>query len=173
MRMLPVIALACLAAESRVPRDQIANVERSIDGRVRDLWSDNPFVLLGPARGMYLENYGVVLSSEVNLATGPTMTIARVSISPQMVAAHRAKKLERLPQLRRSMREALVNAANYLETLPPQEQIVIGVNLSRYPWEDTTGLPAQMILQATRARVLAAQKGGAAAIDQAITVREF
>ena len=159
MRLLPVVALVCLAAESRVPLDQIANVERSIDGRVRDLWSDNPFVLLGPTRGMYLEAYGVVFSSEVNLATGPTMTIARVPISPQLVAAHRAKKLERLPQLRRSMKEALVNAANYLETLPAQEQIVIGVNLSRYPWEDTTGLPAQMILQATRAKVLYSASG--------------
>jgi hypothetical protein len=48
------------------------------------------------------------------------------------------------------MRESLVVSAGMLDTVPANEQVVISVSLPRYHWEDTTGLPAQIVMQASR-----------------------
>lgn len=174
MRRAAVFLTAMLltAAAPKVSRQSIIDMERSLDRRVQDLWNDNPFVLLGATRGLYLDGYGVAFTAEINLATGPTMTV-RSAVNPQVIASHRAKKLERLPQLERSLREQMVNMAAHFDTLPAEEQIVIGVALSRYPWEDATGLPSQLLMQATKAKLAAAEKQGAAAVEAAIRVQKF
>ena len=46
-------------------------MEKSLDNRIARLWQDNPFVLLGPTRGVYLDGYGAVFTAEVNLVAGP------------------------------------------------------------------------------------------------------
>ena len=43
----------------------------------------------------------------------------------------------------------------------PNEQIVFGVTLFYYNWEDTSGLPAQIVMQAERQKLLDAQLGRA------------
>ena len=61
-----------------------------------------------------------------------------------------SRKLDRLPKLREIMRESLVASAAMLDTVPANEQMVLSVALPRYHWEDTSGLPAQIVMQATR-----------------------
>ena len=57
------------------------------------------------------------------------------------------------------------------------EQIVVVMFLSRYPWEDTTGVPVQVMLRAQKGKLLEAQRAGgaglAAALDAAIQVEQF
>src|ERR1022692_1316563 len=60
----------------RVGRNMIAAAEKNLDDRFTRLWDDNPFVVLGPTRGVYLENYGAVFTAEVNLVAGPVVGIA-------------------------------------------------------------------------------------------------
>src|SRR5437764_13246447 len=72
--LLLAIAICAMAGDPpRVGRTVLASMEKNLDDRVSRLWDDNPFVLLGPTRGIYLEGYHVVFTVEINLATGPTM----------------------------------------------------------------------------------------------------
>ena len=59
--LLLVIAASAMASDApRVPRNTLAATERKLDNSFTKLWSDNPFVVLGPTRGVYLEGYGAV-----------------------------------------------------------------------------------------------------------------
>ncbi len=56
--------------------------------------------------------------------------------------------------------------------MPPDEQIVIVAFLSHYPWEDINGVPAQIMVQGQKKKLLDAQHGGEAALDAVIRVSE-
>ena len=152
-------------------RGTIVAMEKSFDNRVERLWDDNPFVLLGPTRGVYLEGYGCVFTTEVNLATGRTMMM-QMQVSKEDIEKHRQKKLKRVPELVAAMRQALVASAASLDPVPGDEQIVMVTFLSRYPWEDVTGLPTQITMQAQKKKLLDAQRTGGAGLDEAIRVTE-
>ena len=55
------------------------------------------------------------------------------------------------------MRDMLVASAKALDKLPPHEQIVLGIALLNRPFEDTTGLPGQIVMQADRRSLVAGQ----------------
>lgn len=177
MFLLLLLAAASLplsaSAKPRVSRVSLAAMERSFDQRVIKLWSDdNTFVLMGNTRGIYLEGYGAVFTAEINLVTGPTM-LGRVELSKEEIARFRQKKLQRLPQLKEALRQMMVDAAASLDGVPPDEQIVISVFLSSYPWEDKTGLPSQVMMQAEKGKLLAAQRAKGAGLEAAIHVQEY
>ena len=64
----------------------------------------------------------------------------------------------------------MINFAGALDMLPANEQIVLGVSLFNFRWEDASGLPSQIIMQATRQALLNA-KGSAAQAD--VKVQEY
>jgi len=156
----------------RVNRSMIVTMEKSLDSRVVQLWDDDPFVLLGPTRGVYLEGYGAVFTTEVNLATGPTMMM-QLQLSKDEIERHRQKKIKRVPELIAAMRQALVASAASLDPVPADEHIVVVAFLSRYPWEDVSGLPVQITMQAQKKKLLDAQRSGGAGLEAAIRVTEY
>lgn len=170
-----LLAASALSADGpRVTRPMIVAAESAIDRRFEKLLPDNPYLLLGNARGVYLEGYGVVFSAEVNLiqaAGGPFHT----KITKEEAARHRQEKLNRLPTLRTSMKQALLGAALSLDTVPPEEQVVLAVSLFRHSWEDMTGLPQQIVVSAQRGTLVQLQSAGAAStvVEASIQVREY
>ena len=171
--LLLVVGTLTASDQPRVSRAMLIAGEKSLDERVTRLWDDNAFVLLGPTRGIYLEGYGAVMTAEINLVTAVPYAMVRPVPPKEEVAKHKAKKVERLPELRRAMRQALVDTAASLDTVPAQEQIVVVLFLSRYPWEDTAGLPVQVSMRAQKGKLLEAQRSGGADLDAAIVVEEF
>ena len=169
--------LLAASDQPRVSRAMLIAGEKSLDERVTRLWDDNAFVLLGPTRGIYLDGYGAVMTTEINLATASPYAMVRPVPSKEEIVKHKAKKLERLPELKRAMRQALVDTAASLDSVPEQEQIVVVMFLSRYPWEDTTGLPAQVSMRAQKGKLLEAQRSAGAgrdlALDAAIILEQF
>jgi hypothetical protein len=171
--LVGVVAIA-LAQQPRVGRGALAAVEQSFDQRLAKLNPDDPFALIGPTRGVYLDNYGVVFTAEVNLATGPSITPFRPTIGKEDVARVRGKKLEALPRLRATMKEMLVDSAAMLDTVPQEEQVVLGVSLFHRAWEDTAGLPAQIVMQARRKALVDYKlRRDRATLDATVQVREF
>jgi hypothetical protein len=59
------------------------------------------------------------------------------------------------------MRAALISAATDLRSVPPNENIVFAVTLFSYFWEDTNGLPTQIVMQATRQQLVTRQAADA------------
>lgn len=175
MAIAILMAACALSADGpRVTRPVIVSAESAMDRRLEKLLPDNPYVLLGNTRGVYLDGYGVIFSAEVNLiqaAGGPFHT----KISKEEAAQHRQQKLSRLPALRSTMKQALLGAALSLDTVPPEEQVVLAVSLFRHSWEDMTGVPQQIVVSAQRKTLVQLQSAGAAptVVEASIQTREY
>ncbi len=155
-----------------IPRAKVANAEKLIDTQLAAMYPEEPWFLLGPARGVYLDGYGVVFTAEVNLATGPVRTPFHLEITKEEIAKHRDKKLSRLPELRVMMTKILGSTTGALEALPPADQVVLGVTLLRYPYEDPKGIPSQIVMQVERGKLLDAQRRHVP-LDTVIKVQEY
>ena len=159
-----LLALPAFSDKQTVDRNLLGNLERGCNKRIETLF-DDPYMLLGLTRGLYLEGYGVVLSAEVNLAITPGATPFRMAMTDDEKAALRKKKLDRLPGLKQAMRDVLVASAKSLEPMPASEQVVVAITLLNRSFEQTQGLPSQIVMQASRQSLLT----GVAAIK----VREY
>src|ERR1700719_822001 len=174
--LLLVLDASAIASDApRVPRTTLAAAEKSLDNRFAGLWSDNPFIMLGLTRGVYLEGYGAVFTAEVNLVAGPQITIIMQSPTKQSIAEHRQKKLARIPELKKAMEKALADTAASPEmaAVPPDEQIVLVAFLSHFPWEDLTGVPSQIMMQSSKKKLMEAQREGGAALDASIQAVQY
>jgi len=171
--LLLVVVLSLTAANTpRVGRATLVSVENNLNDRIKKLWDDNPFLLLGDTRGVYLENYGAVFTAEVNLVLNPT-SLMHANVNKDEVVKFHQKKLARIPILKKALVDALVATAASLDTVPPEEQITIVAFLSSHSWEDMSGIPTQLTVQASRKKLLDAQRAGPAAVDAAIRVTEY
>ena len=137
-----------LFATGRAPaRHELANAERTIDMAIQRKWSEDPLVLIGGTRAFYVDGFGVVMTTELNLVTGPSVNPFNPTLTQETMAAYRKRKLDRLPQLRDLMATTLQQAKTWFPTLKDDEQIVLGVQLYRYVWEDPAGIPSQVMWQ--------------------------
>jgi len=159
----------------RLARSTIAIAEKKLDNRFTRLWSDNPVAVLGPSRGVYLEGYGVVFTAEVNLVAGPPMTLFGISVTKDYAAQHKQTKIARIPELMKELQKALVDvaASKEMAAVPPDEQIILVAFLSHFPWEDLTGLPAQIMVQGSKKKLIEAKSAGGASLEAAIQAVQF
>jgi hypothetical protein len=176
MKRLPFLLLAVVlglsaATAPRVSRGTLAAMEKSLDERISRLWDDNPYLLLGQARGVYLDGYGAVFTAEVNLVANP-VSLMHANLSKDEIARYRQKKLDRIPVLTKALREALASTAASLDTVPAEEQLTIVAFVDHFPWEDMSGLPVQLTVQAPKKKLIEAQRAGGTALEAAIRVTE-
>ena len=116
---------AASAEKPRFKRAALVAMEQSFDQRITRL-ADDPYLLVGNARGIYLEGYGAVFTAEVSLANGPGLSPFHPNITKDELSKLRAKKLERLPALRQCMRDMLLAASASLDEVPPAvDQIAV------------------------------------------------
>lgn len=148
--LLFAVAASLTAAASKVSRAELLNLERAFDRRLAGFDLDDPFDRLGDTRGFYIDNIGVVLSAELSLVVVPQPTPFRPEPGKENVERLRQRKIARMPQLRQLMRDMMVTTATALRGMPPEETVAIGVTLFYQPWEDVSGLPRQVVLQARR-----------------------
>jgi len=78
-----------------------------------------------------------------------------------------------VPELQKAMAQALVDTAASLDTITPDEQIVMVALLSHYPWEDLSGLPQQIMVQGQKKQLLEAQRAGGASLEAAVHVTTY
>ena len=170
--MLLSVAVTLLASTDKpFKRASLTAMEQSFDQRLSRL-SDDPYLLVGMTRGIYLEGYGAVFTAEVSLANGLAPNPFRPAITKDDIVRIHAKKLERLPALRQSMRDMLLSSAASLDDVPAGEQIVVGVSLLYRPEEDRSGMPGQILMQGVKSKLLDA-KLGRISLDQAVKSREY
>ena len=171
---LVATALAATVADTRVTRAALQPMEKSFNKRIQTLDAKAPYDLLGVTRGVYLQGFGVVFTTEVNLLITTNTSPFQQTIPKAYAVQVHTTKLERLPILKKNMREMLLASAGSLDTVPGNEPIALGVTLFYYGWEDTTGLPAQIVMQAPRQKLLDAQHGGnKAELESIVQVQEF
>ena len=155
------LAVLLFAASERpvVSRAALVAVEKNIDKRLETEVLGGPFLLLGMTRGFYLPGYGVVLTAEVNLAHGANPSPFRSKIPKEEIASVYIKKRDKYPVLKKEMQDLLISSGASLDTVPPDEQVVLGVMLFFHAWENTTGLPQQVVMMADRKTLVEFQTG--------------
>lgn len=173
--VLVVAAAPAAALDNRAVRATLKSSERTIDDRIQQMIARAPFVLLGATRGAYLAGYGVVFTLEVNLVPTANISPFRPAYTPQEIQNLNRQKREKLASLKAEVRRLMVEQAAGLTQVPPAEKIAIVVTLFNFNWEDTTGLPSQLVLQATRQTLLDLQsrRAGPEALERAVEIKEF
>jgi hypothetical protein len=163
------------AAKPRVSREAMAVLEKKIDRRIEAYSIDDPLYLLGSTRGVYLENYGAVFTTELNLVGAAVVTPFRPAFTKEQIEKLRLKKIDRVTALKKIMRDSMVDSATALGSVPLEENIVVGVTLFYYTWEDTTGLPAQVVMLARRQSLVDFEAGrlDSAGLEKAMQVEEL
>ena len=138
-----------------ISKASLLGVEASINDRLRSGIND-PYDLLGTARGTYLEGYGAVFTFEVNvvLIAPPNLGPFLPKITEKDIASLHERKLQKIVLLKGAMRELMVNASRSLTGLPPDERIVMEAFLFNYKWENSRGLPWRVVLTAPKQKLL-------------------
>ncbi|HUI77079.1 MAG TPA: hypothetical protein VLY24_04165 [Bryobacteraceae bacterium] len=137
-----------------VPRKVFADLESNFDFKIRGASDKDPIDLLGLTRGLYLPGYGAVFTTEVSLVVNPGISPFKQKITPEEAARVRQRKLANLPLLKKTMQSLWRDAAMGLTSMPESEQVVFAVRVLYQPWEDTAGLPGQIVMKGARKAVL-------------------
>ena len=137
----------------RITPQSFTGLEGRFDDNLRSF--KDPVDVLGGTRVFYFRDYGLVLTSEVSLVVTPTVNPFRKEIGKEEAARVHARKLAQIPLLKKSMREMVKTAAMNMAPavgVPQYEvsrlQVVVAVRLLYLGWEDTSGLPAQIVMKA-------------------------
>jgi hypothetical protein len=145
---------------ARIPAQTIGQLERTFNDRLVSMADVNDAVdLLGDTRGVQLDDYGVVFTTEVSLVRTPGISPFRKTIPPELAARVHKLRVERMPLLKATMKEMMRNMAEAFTQLPDSQQMVLVVRLYYGSWEDTTGMPAQVVMKADRASAAAGKVG--------------
>jgi hypothetical protein len=154
---VPTVPTLPAPKAARIPAQTLGELERAFNNRLGTMAADvNEAVdLLGDTRGVQLEDYGVVFTSEVSLVVTPGITPFRQKIGPELAARVHKLRVERMPLLKAAMKEMMRNMGAAFIQLPASQQMVLVVRLYYGPWEDTTGMPAQVVMRANRASAAA------------------
>jgi len=171
MRIVPAIllALAPLAAQvahpvsanarvsttretapPRVSLVELAKISRGLDRDLQVFAPTDPIDVLGNTRGIYLEGFGAIFTIELSPILTPRISPFRPNITDEEKVAVRRRKLARLPAVEKLMSAMLASTARELAALPEDQQIVVAVKFLYLPYEDTTGLPGQMVMKTSR-----------------------
>jgi hypothetical protein len=168
--LLCALSTSSLADKPRVSSAMLDQVGSILDAKFTAIWPQDPVEVMGVPQSAYLNGYGVVFMSKVNLAPAPGITPFHPAIKPDEVKRTHDKKMQRLDQLRTTMRTMLVDAAASLDSVPADDQVALGVSLFYWNWENHDGLPNQIVMHAPKKVLLAAKTGGGQA---AITSDEY
>jgi hypothetical protein len=156
-----VLSTGSMADKPRVTRAMLEQVENGIEPKLMAMFPQDPVDVVGASQSVYINGYGAVFMSRLNLAPAGGITPFHPSIQPEEIKRTHEKKLQRLQQLRVSMRNMLVDAAASLDSVPSDEQIALGVSLFYWNWENHEGLPNQIVMHAPKKLLLAAKTGAA------------
>jgi hypothetical protein len=116
---------------------------------------NDPIDILGKTRGVYLSDYGVIFTTELSPIVTPGISPFHQVITDQEKARTHQRKLQRVPTLTTLMSKMMKTAATQLAGLPDDQQVVLVVKLLYMPYEDTAGLPGQIVMKGDKRSVLA------------------
>ena len=158
MKSLLLIGFATLcfaASEPIVSLASLKAVEASINDKIQSNIND-PYDLLGTARGTYVEGYGALFTFELNLVNQSPLNFSpfKQTISEEELATLHKRKTHKIEGLKESMRGLMLNASKSLPGLPANEHIVMEAFLFNYRWETTRGLVHRVVLTAEKQKLL-------------------
>ena len=167
--------VVCLAAvglfgQTKVSFDLIKHAEAVMDQRLVSVIEEDPVKLLGGSRGVFLDGYGVVLTSEIDLAPSAAPNPFRPAYDKGEVILLKRKKQHRIGLVKTSMYNMMVDLAWSLKTLPAENAITVAITIPYYRFEDIAGMPRQIVISAPKKSLLV-QKGES--VEKLVRTEEY
>jgi hypothetical protein len=174
--LVGLAAASFLAAEPAVRQPEVRSSLHTVELDLQDQLRSNEvlstmYVLWRP-RGAYLEGYGAVFSLELNLVPMADVSPFQKPYNDEQKSQLNVRKRQRLEQLAEQARRMLVAASSKLNVVPESEKVALVVTFFHYNWEDLTGLPTQLVVQAPRGTLLANAAGNLSPADLKAQVQE-
>jgi hypothetical protein len=146
------VPAAATVAVTHIPQGMLWNLEKVFDGRMEAMDSKDPLDWWGRGgtRGLYVEGVGAVFTTELSLIVTPNINPFRPTISDELKMQVHQRKLAHLLPLQDLMKDLMKVSALTLTPLPDDQKIIFAVRVRYLPWEDTTGLPAQILMTADK-----------------------
>ena len=130
----------------------VAKVEADVEQKLKNLGTTDPVDLLGACSGVYLNGYGMVFTVPMSLiAKPPLFGPFTGNYTPQKGEEVRQRKLRNLPIVTKAANEMLIQAAKALPELQPTDKIALAIRFFYLDYEDTNGLPKEIVVSADRA----------------------
>jgi hypothetical protein len=174
--VLAAIALCAGAAYGDRPhltRAMLTAFEKQFALSVLTATKDSTVTFIDPPRAYYLDNFGVMMATEMSLVPGYGPTIFG-ALSKEQIQLHHHKVEERLPLIREQMKLALLDGASRFDALDGNDRLAVAVTVYHFAWENTTGIPTQIVMQATRKALLEARaKTQEQGRDQSFEMKEL
>lgn len=143
--------VAAPIAATRIPQVMLANLEKNFDDRLAFLNTKDPIDMLGTTRGLYVPGFGTVFTTEISLIVSPgQFPIAGSRYTPELKAEVHRRKEAQIPKLEGVMKDMVNVIARTLVPIPDDQKVVLAVRLRYLSEEDTTGLPAQIVMTADK-----------------------
>lgn len=141
--------------------DEVTSAERSIDSRfdsISNVTGSTPMSLTGVTRGGYVKGFGAVFTLQIGLVPGANFGPFRQPTEDERTKLNLSKR-QRLEDLEIRARDILVEEGSRMKQVPVTEKVALIISLFHHTWEDTTGLPSQLVMQAQRQILLDRQAG--------------
>jgi len=140
----------------KIPLANLVALERGFDGKLAGIAdTSGPIDMLGATRGIFLDGYGVVFTTEMGLIVTPAVTAFNQTITDAQKNRVHSAKVTRLPLLKKVMTEMVREVAGTLAQVGETQQIVVAVRLDYLNWENTAGLPGLLVAKADRRSAMA------------------
>jgi len=156
---LAAVAAQPAAAPKSQPATELEATQKACDGAIRAFSIDSPVDHLLPTHGVYVEGYGAVFITDVNLISLPPLWGFGGHIAPGEFKRIHDTKLKRVPAVRQLMTQMLLDASKSLTHLTPDESILLQLNFYYLDQEDRGGLPKSMSVQGKKKDLLEAAAG--------------
>jgi len=135
---------------SNVAPSAFRRVESDFDSNLKLADPKSPLNVLGLTRGLYLPGFGVVFTTEVELAMNNFNPMFNQHVGAEAKTSLHENKVRHVELLRQQMGAMVANIAKNLTFLGPTDQVVVAVRLYYASWEDKTGLPDQIVMRADK-----------------------
>jgi hypothetical protein len=141
---------AVTEAAAHIPQGMLANLEKNFDIRLTAADAKDPLDILGGTRGLYVEGFGAVFTTELSLIVTPGLYGILPTIPEDLKTKVRQRKLAHISQLEDVMKDLVKVSALTLTQLPDDQRIMYAVRVRYLVWEDTAGLPVQIEMTADK-----------------------
>ena len=142
------------AGGAHVSLDALKVLQTGFDTDLATFDYNDSIDVIGRTRGIYLSDYGVVFTTELSPIVTPGITPFMTKISDEMKLRVHQRKIERMQAVKKLMGQMMKRTAEQLALLPDDQQIVLAVKLLYLPYEDTLGLPLQVVMKGDKRSVL-------------------
>ncbi|MEP6715369.1 MAG: hypothetical protein ABJC09_07325 [Terriglobia bacterium] len=155
MKAALILAFVGVCFASSVSLDSLKRAELSINDKFQSDIND-PYDLMGTARGVYVPGYGVVFTVEMNVITVPQLMVSPFSPPPTTADLLKLneRKVRKIAVLRDAMRSLMLNVSQSLPGLAPGENIMMEAFLFNWSWENVKGVPHRIVLAVNRQKLL-------------------